>query len=63
MGIRGRRLLERKASRQPANTELGTRVADKAVPLAAVADSTVKLAPFFYNGSEQQGEEVKGSQR
>lgn len=68
MGIRDRRLLERRASRQPANIELGERVTDEAVPLAAVADSTAKLAPIFYKDSVQQEEsqryrvgEVKGT--
>lgn len=30
-------------SRQPANTELGTRITAKAVPLAVAADSTATL--------------------
>lgn len=39
MGITGRRFLEKKVSRQSANTELGASVTAKAAPLAVAADS------------------------
>lgn len=62
MEIRGRRLPKRKVSRQPTNTELGTRVTAKAVPLAVVADSTATLetSTIFLQWQQATGRRGEG---